>query len=65
MVKRGATHVLVNDKLLKFLLDTPEYNLIDKAKAGRQLLDDLLNQGYFEKIYQETNEYTIYKLKSK
>ncbi len=62
LLKRGATHVLVNDKLLKFLLETPDYKLIDKAKTGRQLLDDLLNQGYFEKIYQEKDEYTIYKL---
>lgn len=63
LLKRGATHVLVNDKLLNFLLNTPEYKLIDRAKVGRQLLDDLLTQGYFEKLYQEKDEFTIYKLK--
>jgi hypothetical protein len=64
LLNQGATNVLVSEKLLNFLLDTPAYNLVDKAKAGRQLLDDLLNQGYFEKLYQEKGEYTIYKLKA-
>jgi hypothetical protein len=63
LLKRGATNVLVNDKLLNFLVETPEYRLVDRAKAGRQLLDDLQSQGYFEKVYQEKGEFTIYKLK--
>ena len=62
--RRGATHILVNENLLQFLLNTPTYRLIDEAKAGRQLLDDLQSQGYFEQIYRETGFYTVYKLKS-
>jgi hypothetical protein len=61
--RRGATHILVNENLLEFLLNTPTYRLIDEAKAGRQLLDDLQSQGYFEQIYRESGFYTIYKLK--
>lgn len=61
---RGATHALVSEPLLSFLINTPSYNQVEKAKAGRQILDDLQAQGYFEKIYEEKGEYTIYKLKS-
>lgn len=62
--RRGATHVLVNENLLGFLLNTPTYKLTDRARAGRQLLDDLQGQGYFEKVYQESGQYIVYKLKS-
>ncbi|HEX2916519.1 MAG TPA: glycosyltransferase family 39 protein [Chloroflexia bacterium] len=61
--KRGATHALVNEELLNFLVNTPEYHEVDKAKAGRQILDDLLKQGYFEKLYEEKDQYTVYKLR--
>ncbi len=62
--RRGATHALVNENLLNFLVNTPTYRLIGEARAGRQLLDELQSQGYFEKVYQESGQYTIYKVKS-
>ncbi len=62
--KRGATYVLVNETLLGFLINTPEYKLIEKAKTGRQLLNDLQAQGYFERVFEEKGNYTIYRLKS-
>ncbi len=63
LLKRGATHVLVNESLLGFLLNTPGYELIDRAKAGRRVLDELEAAGYFEKVYQERGQYTVYRLK--
>ena len=63
LLRRGATHVLVNDDLLNFLINVPEYHRVEPARAGRQLLDDLVSQGLFEKIYQETGQYTVYRLR--
>ncbi len=63
LVRRGATHVLVGEELLKFLIDVPSYRKVSEATAGRKLLDGLVAQGYFEIIYQEKGEYTVYKIR--